>query len=280
MFLLFSPFTSLPLPFLMFLFPALCNSQCRKKLSDILLNEVRERKQHEIKKNDFLQILMDSVDENGTKLNEVEVMENIVSLILGGYESTSNVMTWGLYYLAKYPDVLERLKVKGQSDWYLFFSWRFFFAYIYGSSLMLLQEETRLIQKQKSNDKLLTAQDIKSMKYTSKVAEELIRLSNVSPFIFRTVAKDNVVINGKHDDFVSVDLVFSGICCFENWCVCLYHWIGYKFPKNWKVIVWIRSFHIDSRYFADPFTFNPDRWDVSMLYSSLCFLRGCMHTSI
>ena len=80
-------------------------------MSDILLNEVKERKEHGTQKHDFLQILMDSVDENGSKLNEVEVTENIVSLILGGYESTSNVMTWGLYYLAKYPEILEKLKV-------------------------------------------------------------------------------------------------------------------------------------------------------------------------
>ncbi|XP_020268060.1 ent-kaurenoic acid oxidase 2-like [Asparagus officinalis] len=176
--------------------------KCRKKLSNILLKEVRDRKEHGIQKHDFLQILIDSVDENGNKLNEVEVMENIVSLILGGYESTSNVMTWGLFYLAKYPEILEKLK-----------------------------EETRQIQKQKSKDEILTAQDIKSMKYASMVAEELIRLANVSPFIFRTVARDDVVIN------------------------------GYKLPRNWRVLVWIRSMHLDPRYFSDPLTFNPDRWD-------------------
>lgn len=37
---------------------------------------------------------------------------------------------------------------------------------------------------------------------------------------------------------------------------------GYKFPKNWKVHVWIRSIHIDPRYYDDPLAFNPDRWDV------------------
>ena len=71
-----------------------------------------------------------------------------------------------------------------------------------------------MIQKQKSKDELLTAQNIKSMKYASKVAEELIRLANVSPFIFRTVVKDDVVINGKYDDFIFTSQEFHTDICF------------------------------------------------------------------
>lgn len=47
------------------------------------------------------------------------------------------------------------------------------------------------------------------MKYASKVAEELIRLANVSPFIFRTVAKDDVVVNGKCYDLPSITCWYS-----------------------------------------------------------------------
>ncbi|XP_039115579.1 ent-kaurenoic acid oxidase 2-like isoform X2 [Dioscorea cayenensis subsp. rotundata] len=175
--------------------------KCRKELSRILLDEMRKRREEKIQKMDFMQTLMDYVDENGNRLNDVEVLDNIFSLILGGYESTSNVMTWSLYYLAKYPQILERVK-----------------------------EETHAIKKLKTEESLLTYEDIKKMKYTSKVVEELIRLANVSPFIFRRVVKDVVVDR-------------------------------YKFPKNWKVIVWIRAIHIDSKYYDDPLTFNPDRWN-------------------
>ncbi|KAL6007172.1 hypothetical protein ACLOJK_032668 [Asimina triloba] len=149
--------------------------KCRKKLTEILQDEVRIRTEGNIQKQDFLQVLVDSTDEDGSKMTEVEIVQNIVSLILGGYESTSNVMTWALYYLAKYPGVLQKLK-----------------------------EEIGQMSNQKSEDELLTLEDTKEMKYTSKVADELIRLSNVSPFIFRRVVKDDVILN------------------------------GYKLPKNWK----------------------------------------------
>ncbi|XXG83883.1 hypothetical protein AAC387_Pa10g1532 [Persea americana] len=177
---------------------------CRKKLTTILLDEVKERTEKGALKQDFMQIMLDSTDENGEKMSEMEVVENIVSLILGGYESTSNVMTWALYYLAKYPEVLEKLK-----------------------------EEVSSIKEQKTGDELPTIEDIKAMKYVSKVTDELIRLANVSPFIFRRVVKDDVVLN------------------------------GYKLPKDWKVIVWIRSIHVDPDYYDDPLTFNPERWTDS-----------------
>lgn len=85
-----------------------------------------------------------------------------------------------------------------------------------------MQEEAKLIRHQKHKGELLTIQDIKNMNYTSKVgwekaprtsfncndtdfhtisglqvAEELIRLANISPFIFRRVVKDDVVLNGE-----------------------------------------------------------------------------------
>eukprot|EP01018_Ginkgo_biloba_P019769 Gb_28386 [translate_table: standard] len=174
---------------------------CRKKLSAILLSEIRYRKANNVVKADFLQNLMDSVDNDGDKLSEEEVLDNIVSLVLAGYDSTSRAIMWSLYYMAKYPNVLRKLR-----------------------------EENVLIREQKGHDHLLVYEDTKKMTYTSKVIDEVIRLANVAPFMFRTVAKD-------------VD--------FE----------GYRFPKGWKVLIWLRTLHVDSQYFENPLEFNPDRWD-------------------
>lgn len=38
---------------------------------------------------------------------------------------------------------------------------------------------------------------------------------------------------------------------------------GYRIPKDWKVILWIRYIHTNSENFDNPMCFNPDRWDVS-----------------
>ncbi|XP_057845932.2 ent-kaurenoic acid oxidase 2 [Cryptomeria japonica] len=176
--------------------------KCRKKLSAMILSEMHDRRANKSNiKEDFLQNLMDSVDSNGEKLNDEEILDNMVSLILAGYASTSLSMTWALYYLAKYPSVLHKLR-----------------------------EENRLIREKKGKDEHLIYEDIKDMTYTSKVIDEVVRVSHVSSFVFRTVAKD---------------IEFN----------------GYIFPKGWKVIIWLRSNHVDPRYFENPLEFKPERWD-------------------
>ncbi|KAF6142149.1 hypothetical protein GIB67_037067 [Kingdonia uniflora] len=60
---------------------------------------------------DLMDGLMRIKDEHGETLCDDEVLDNIVSLVLAGYESTSLASMWDLYYLAKYPDVLQKLRV-------------------------------------------------------------------------------------------------------------------------------------------------------------------------
>ncbi|KAL3685739.1 hypothetical protein R1sor_003761 [Riccia sorocarpa] len=62
------------------------------------------------------------------------------------------------------------------------------------------------------------------------VIDETLRLVNVAPMLFRTVLQD-------------VD--FS----------------GYRFPKGWKVMPWLRAPHMDAEYFPQPEKFIPERWD-------------------
>lgn len=59
--------------------------------------------------------LMDGVrhirDGEGKQLCDEEVLDNIVSFVIGGYESTSVATMWSLYHLYKFPDVLQRFRV-------------------------------------------------------------------------------------------------------------------------------------------------------------------------
>ncbi|KAH9328406.1 hypothetical protein KI387_000514, partial [Taxus chinensis] len=93
-------------------------------------------------------------------------------------------------------------------------------------------EENMAIRENKGGEKLLTYEDVKSMAYTSKVIDEVLRLASVSSFMFCTLLKD-------------VDFK------------------GFIFPKGWKVLIWLRTNHVDPRYFENPLEFNPERWDGS-----------------
>jgi ent-kaurenoic acid hydroxylase len=60
---------------------------------------------------DLMSGLMKMVDEQGKKLTDEEVLDNIVSLVAGGYESTASAILWATYHLAQSPDILAKLRV-------------------------------------------------------------------------------------------------------------------------------------------------------------------------
>ncbi|PWA78421.1 cytochrome P450 [Artemisia annua] len=181
--------------------------QCRKRTMAIFKEELDKRKKNHDRSsrpiNDLLDGLMNLKDDEGNYLSETEILDNIVSLLVAGYESTVIVTTWAIYFLAKYPQVLQKLR-----------------------------DENMPLKKSK-NGELATSDEIMKLKYTSKVVEETIRMTNVVPFVLRTTTK-------------SVE------------------YKGYTIPKGWNMIMWVRYLHTNAENFNDPMSFNPDRWDVSM----------------
>ncbi|KDP31198.1 hypothetical protein JCGZ_11574 [Jatropha curcas] len=87
--------------------------QCRNKLNEIFRVELEKKKKENGvgAGNDLMDGLMQMKDEEGNQLSDQEVLDNIVSLVIGGYESTSLASMWGIYYLAKYPDVVQKIRV-------------------------------------------------------------------------------------------------------------------------------------------------------------------------
>ncbi|KAL2482450.1 Ent-kaurenoic acid oxidase 1 [Forsythia ovata] len=136
--------------------------QCRRKAMEIFKEELEKRKKCNATnpKDDIMGGLMQMKDEEGKPLRDVEVLDNIYALVIAGFESTSLAIMWAFYYLAKYPDVLKKLR------------------------------EEHLPISKKLNGDFITYDDISSCKYTNKVVEEIIRLANVSTCVFRIASKD------------------------------------------------------------------------------------------
>lgn len=65
--------------------------------------------------NDLMDGLMRLRDEEGKQMSDTEVLDNMLSLVVAGYESTSLSIMWALYYLPKYPHVLLKLRVRTSS---------------------------------------------------------------------------------------------------------------------------------------------------------------------
>uniref|UniRef100_A0A0E0G9S2 Cytochrome P450 n=1 Tax=Oryza nivara TaxID=4536 RepID=A0A0E0G9S2_ORYNI len=59
---------------------------------------------------DLMSGLMHVEDEQGRRLDDDEVVDNIVSLVIAGYESTASAIMWATYHLAKSPSALAKLR--------------------------------------------------------------------------------------------------------------------------------------------------------------------------
>jgi len=91
--------------------------QARKKVEAIFRVELEERKSRsEETVTDLMDELRQIKDEEGKKLSDQEVLDNIVSFVFAGYESTSLASMWAIYYLAKSPNVLKKLRVLTSSE--------------------------------------------------------------------------------------------------------------------------------------------------------------------
>ncbi|KAM7273973.1 hypothetical protein ACFE04_028637 [Oxalis oulophora] len=137
--------------------------QCRKKLEAMFMVELEKRKKlpenGEEATDDLLDGLMQIKDEEGNNLSDQEILDNIVSLVIGGYESTALSVMWAIYYLAKYPQVLDKLR-----------------------------EENKALSKNKGD--FVTSEDVSKLGYTKKVVEEVVRLANISAFASRLVTNE------------------------------------------------------------------------------------------
>ncbi|KAL2653766.1 hypothetical protein R1flu_021894 [Riccia fluitans] len=173
---------------------------CRRRLSarfQALINHRRSSKEYQ---GDFLQSLMDARDPDGLPLTDEQLKDNLVALMLAGYESSAYIMMWTLILLAKHPQCLSKLR------------------------------EEHVHIKRRIGESQLTLEDTRDMIYTQMVIDETLRLVNVAPMLFRTVLQD-------------VD--FN----------------GYRIPKGWRVMPWLRAPHMDPQYFPQPEKFNPERWN-------------------
>ncbi|KAF7006196.1 hypothetical protein CFC21_021258, partial [Triticum aestivum] len=83
---------------------------CRRKLNAVFRQELEARKKVGKECDDLMSGLMHMKDEQGKKLGDEEVVDNIVSLVIAGYESTASAIMWATYHLAKSPAALAKLR--------------------------------------------------------------------------------------------------------------------------------------------------------------------------
>jgi cytochrome P450 len=114
-------------------------------LRELLLSIIEDRRAGKASRQfDFLTMYLAAMDKQGRKFSDDELLDELMTLIVAGFETSANTLNWVWYLIAKHPGVETRL----------------------------IDEAQRVVP----NVSAITAQNLGEMTYTQQVLEEVLRL--------------------------------------------------------------------------------------------------------
>jgi len=110
---------------------------------------------------DFLSMYLEATDKQGNKFSDAELLDELMTLIVAGFETSANTLNWVWYLVAKHPEVEARL----------------------------IDEAQQVLP----NVSAVTAENLAAMQYTQQTLEEALRLyPPVWLFTRRSVDEDEL----------------------------------------------------------------------------------------
>lgn len=132
-----------------------------RRLNDVTMEIIRRGRAGAEGSIDVLTRMIHATDpETGTSMSDVQLRDELKSLVLAGHETTSLALSWGIYLLERHPEVEARL----------------------------VDEVARVL-----GDRVPTAEDIPQLTYTRMVFLEVMRLYPPVPAVTRSpIAPDEI----------------------------------------------------------------------------------------
>ncbi|CAA9566421.1 Cytochrome P450 [uncultured Synechococcales cyanobacterium] len=91
----------------------------REQVRQLLYAEIRDRRQYleqpgvsPTEKTDILTLLLQARDENAEGMSDVELHDELVTLLLAGHETTASALVWMLYWIHYLPEVQQKLRAE------------------------------------------------------------------------------------------------------------------------------------------------------------------------
>jgi cytochrome P450 len=82
----------------------------QQQIDKLIYDEITERReQPDSSRTDILNLLMSARDEAGNPMTDVELRDELMTLLVAGHETTATALTWALYWIHKLPQVRSRL---------------------------------------------------------------------------------------------------------------------------------------------------------------------------
>jgi cytochrome P450 len=93
----------------------------RREADEQIYEQIRARRAdpRSEQRTDVFSMLLAARDEDGEPLSDVELRDELMTLLVAGHETTATAMAWTLERIVRHPDVLARLQSQPDDDEYL-----------------------------------------------------------------------------------------------------------------------------------------------------------------
>ncbi|MGB3402141.1 MAG: cytochrome P450 [Microcoleaceae cyanobacterium] len=83
----------------------------RQQIDQLLFEEIEERRQQLTDENhqDILSLMMAARDEDGQPMSDIELRDELLTLLFAGHETTATALAWALYWVHQQPEVYQKL---------------------------------------------------------------------------------------------------------------------------------------------------------------------------
>jgi len=81
----------------------------RDDVNTMIYDLMHKRRESKEKKDDILSLLLDARDEDGQPMPDEELLDQLVTLLVAGHETTATALSWALRWLLDSPSLVSRL---------------------------------------------------------------------------------------------------------------------------------------------------------------------------
>jgi cytochrome P450 len=83
--------------------------QAARKLDTLIYSEISRRRATGARGQDILSLLLDAHDEDGNTLSDLQIRDEVMTLLFAGHDTTTSTVSFMFYELAHHPEILARL---------------------------------------------------------------------------------------------------------------------------------------------------------------------------
>ena len=87
-----------------------------RALTRLIYSEISRRRSTGARGSDILSLLIDATDEDGGALTDLQIRDEVMTLLFAGHDTTTSTVAFMFHELARHPDVVDRLLAEQDSQ--------------------------------------------------------------------------------------------------------------------------------------------------------------------